>query len=408
MIPMSGSDRRRPVRIDLPVLAVYFVLAPVHQTLVLSDGSTVVRYLAAAAMAACVLQGWLERREFVIRWDLIWPVLFMAGWFALTILWARSLSAAVPKYIQFLSYFALMLVVGSRDWTEGEKRFVIRAVILACVFYSARLVLSAAAARRATISFTLNDDAFSADQNVLALHIGTGALFALHGSVTEKRGVLRVLCFAGFLVMLAGILSTGSRGGLAAFAAAAGWLGIRYSRNIARARQILPKAVGAAVLLAGVILGLNLWNNETIVSRYSELTLASLAGRLEIWGEYLELLFRRPLGFLAGYGIGCETLEHAAFLGRSWQRATHNDMLSLVCQAGIPGLLLAGVLVRKAWSRNARLRDCLGRACVFLALIGSMDINFFMTYGWWNALIFAFIGIGTAGPSGRSEAVGAC
>ena len=83
-------------------------------------------------------------------------------------------------------------------------------------------------------------------------------------------------------------------------------------------------------------------------------------------------------------------------------------MLSLVCQAGIPGLLLAGVLVRKAWSRNARLRDCLGRACVFLALIGSMDINFFMTYGWWNALIFAFIGIGTAGPSGRSEAVGAC
>ena len=406
MIPMTGNNRR-PVRFDLLVLAVYFALTPVHQTLVLANGSTVVRYLAAAAMIACVAQGGLEKRRFVLRWDLIWPVLFMAGWFALTILWARSRATAVQKYSRNLSFFALMLIVGSRTWTGREKRFVIRSVALACAFYSVQLILSAAVTRRATISIALNEDEFSADQNVLALNIGTGVLFALHCLMTEKHRTIRLLAFPGFLVMLAGILSTGSRGGLIAAAAASGWLVYRCSRNSVRVRRIIPWAVGGVLLLAGGILGMNVWNNETIVSRYSDWTLATASSRLEIWGQYLELLIRRPMGFLAGYGIGCDTLEHADFLGRNWLRVTHNDLLSVICQAGVPGLALVLLFIRNVWRRNAFLRDTLGRACVLLVLIGSMDINFFMTYGWWNAMIFAFIGIGTLRPAGE-RTVGTC
>ena len=394
---MTGIDRRPAFRPDVLVLAVYFALAPVHQTLVLPDGSTVIRYIAAAAMLACLLQGWRERKEYVVRWDLIWPVLLLAGWLALTILWARSASAAVSRYTRNLSFFALMLIVGSRTWTEREKRFVIRAAVLACVFYSVQLVLSAAETRRATISLTLGGEEYAADQNVLACNIGLGALFAFHGFLTEKRRALRVLLLAGFLVITAGIIATGSRGGLVATAAAAGWLALGQVRTSARARRVIPWAAGGVLLLAWLILGRNIWNNETLLTRFSDWTLSEGSGRLEIWGQYLELLVRRPLGLLAGYGIGCDTLEHADFLGRSWLRVTHNDVLSVVCQAGLPGLALAVVFVRNVWRRNTFLRDPLGKACMILALAGSMDINFFMTYGWWNAMIFAFIGIGTAG-----------
>ena len=397
MISMTGIDRRPAFRFDALVLAVYFALAPVHQTLVLSNGSTVIRYLAAAAMLACLLQGWRERKEYIVRWDLIWPVLFMAVWFALTILWARSRSAAVSKYTRNLSYFALMLIVGSRTWTAGEKRFVIRAVVLACAFYSVQLILSAAVARRATISLMMNDDEYAADQNVLACNIGIGVLFALHSSMTENRRVFRAAAFAGFLVMLAGIAATGSRGGLTAAAAASVFLVYRRARKSARVRRVIPWAAGGILLLGWLILGRNIWNNETLISRFSDLTIASASGRTEIWGQYLELLIRRPLGLLTGYGIGCDTLEHADFLGRNWVRATHNDVLSVVCQAGIPGLMLVTVFIRNVWHRNTFLRDSLGKACIILVLIGSMDINFLMTYGWWNAMIFAFIGIGTAG-----------
>ena len=350
---MTGIDRRPAFRFDALVLAVYFALAPVHQILVLPDGSTVIRYIAAAAMSACLLQGWRERREYVVRWDLIWPVLFLAGWFALTILWARSASAAVSRYTRCLSFFALMLIVGSRTWTEREKRFVIRAAVLACAFYSFRLVLSAAETRRATISLTLGGEEYAADQNVLACNIGLGALFALHGFLTEKRRAVRVLFLAGFLVTLAGIAATGSRGGLVATAAAAGWLALRRARTSARARRVSPWAAGGVLLLAWLILGRNIWNNETLLSRFSDWTLSEESGRLEIWGQYLELLVRRPLGLLAGYGIGCDTLEHADFLGRSWLRVTHNDVLSVVCQAGLPGLALAAVFVRNVWRWRA-------------------------------------------------------
>ena len=73
---MTGIRGRRTVRIDLPVLAAYFALTPVHQTLVLPNGLTVVRYIALLAMAACVLQGWRERRKFILRQDLCPIVLY--------------------------------------------------------------------------------------------------------------------------------------------------------------------------------------------------------------------------------------------------------------------------------------------------------------------------------------------
>ena len=395
---MTGIRGRRTVRIDLPVLAAYFALTPVHQTLVLPNGLTVVRYIALLAMAACVLQGWRERRKFILRQDLLRPILCMAAWFALTILWARSPSAAASKYVQFLSYFALMLVVGSREWNERERQFVIRAVLLACVFFSARLLLSAAGGKRATISLSVNDGTASADENTLACNIGIGAAFAFDSFLKEKRWWMRALGLAGFLVMLGGIAVTGSRGGLAA-AAAACWVVWRGVRKHVRIGRAFPVAAGGVLLLAILVLESSIRSNETLLSRFSEWNLTSASGRMEIWGQYLEMLIRRPLGFLGGYGIGCDTLEHADFLGRNWQRVTHNDVLSLVCQAGIPGLLLVIWLVRTVWRRSAFLRAPLGKACVALALIASLDINFFTTYGWWNAMIFAFAGFG-AEPAG--------
>ena len=119
------TRRDKSIGLDAIVLTIYLAVAPMHQTLVLSNGSTVVKYLALLTMAACMLWGYVQERRFIVIWDLIWPVLLVFGWFALTILWSDSRSAALSSLISIGSYCALILIVGSKRWNDKEKTLTI-------------------------------------------------------------------------------------------------------------------------------------------------------------------------------------------------------------------------------------------------------------------------------------------
>ena len=207
------------------------------------------------------------------------------------------------------------------------------------------------------------------------------------------------------LFIMAGILTTGSRGGLLAFLAGAAYLVIKESEVNFRLRSyILLIAVGLLIAY-WLVFELNILHNDFLVSRFKNADISSMSGRTEIWGQYLYMLFSRPVGFLCGYGFGCETIAHAAYMGRNWLRASHNDYISILCQAGIPGLLLTGSFVLYIWRSARKEGHLLGCAYIILALIGSMDIDFFKAYGWWNAMILAYIGIDGSMAETRSEAM---
>ena len=159
---------------------------------------------------------------------------------------------------------------------------------------------------------------------------------------------------------------------------------------------------GLVLLFYWLVFELNILQNETIISRYKDTELDSMNGRVEIWEQYLSLLLYRPMGFLCGYGVGCDTAAHAAYMGRDWLRASHNDLISILCQAGIPGVLLTCSFIHHVWHRSRQDHNYLGCACIILTVVSSMGINFFKTYGWWNAMILAYIGIDNE-RAGRSS-----
>ena len=387
---------RRRIGIDAALLAIYFALAPMHQTLVLPNGSTVVKYLAFVVMIVCVLRGYLERRKFLVIWDLIWPVGLMLGWFALSIVWADSRSTTLQSLVSMGSYCALLLIVGSRRWNDREKALFFVALVASCVFYSMRLVGIAATSRRATLFFFMREGEFEADQNTVASNIGIGALAAF-ALFLHKRGGLRWLALACVPVIMAGIICTGSRGGVIAFLAGAAYLYFTEAARNPRLRSsffILPCGI---LLILWLMFEAKLIGNETIRLRFLHFGEKGFNGRLEIWREYLEMLVHRPVGFLSGYGLGCDSAAHAAYMGRTWLRAAHNDCLSLLCQVGIPGLLLTGAFVRHIWVRSRQMGNFIGCACMILALVASLSINYMKTYGWWNAMLLAYIGLEDAG-----------
>ena len=383
--------KRKSIGIDALLLAIYFALAPMHQTLVLPNGSTVVKYLAFGVMIACVLHGYIERREFLLIWDLIWPVALMLGWFALSIIWADSRSTTLSSLVSVGSYCALLLIVGSRKWNDREKALLLMAIVVSCVFYSIRLIVTAAANRRATLIFAMREGEFEADQNTVANNIGIGALAAF-AFFLHKRGGLRWLALGCVPVILAGMINTGSRGGVISFLAGAAYLYFAEAARDPRLRSsffILPCGI---LIVLWALLDSKIIGNNVIRERFLHLGERGLNGRLEIWQQYLETLLHRPVGFLGGYGLGCDSSAHAAYMGRVWLRSAHNDYLSLLCQVGVPGLLLTGSFVRHIWARSRGMSNLFGCACIVLALVASMEINFMKTYGWWNAMILAYIG----------------
>lgn len=396
--------RNESIGIDAFFLAAYFALAPMHQTMVLSNGSTVVKYLAFAVMLACVAQGYLENKRFIVILDLVWPVLTMLGWFALSVIWSDSRSKTISSLISTGSYCAMMLIVGSRRWNRKEKALFLAVLILSCVYYSFQLIRTSASVKRATLSFAMQqEESKDADQNTLALNVGFGALAAFQVFLKRKNGYIKWVALSASLAIIAGIVTTGSRGGLVAVLAGAVYLVFLESEvNIRLRNNILLIAVGF-VIAYWLVFDLNILHNDFLVSRFKKADISSMSGRTEIWGQYLSTLFSRPVGFLCGYGFGCDAIAHAAYMGRNWMRASHNDYISILCQAGIPGLLLTGSFVLHIW-RSARKEELLlGCSYIILALIGSMDINFFNTYGWWNAMILAYIGIEGSLAETRNE-----
>lgn len=390
---MTKQDEH--IGLDAWLLAVYFAIAPMHQTLVLPNGSTVVKYIAFGVMILCVLWGYLAERRFILSWELLWPLLLMFGWFALTFLWAESRSSAISSLITIGSYCVLMLIVGSRMWNSKEKVLFMIVLIISCTFYAIQLINDATTTKRATLSYIINETENEADQNVVACNVGLGALTAFFYYLQRRKGFIKWAVLIALFIMLTGIICTGSRGGLVAISAGILYMIFKQSEIDRRLSQRYIIILTGIPILFWLIFDLNIVQNEYISTRFRNTSILSLSERFELWGQYLELLIHRPIGFLLGYGYGCASIAHASYMGQTWLRSTHNDIISILCQTGIPGLLLTYSFVHHIWKSSKKKKNVLGCACILLMIIGSLDINLFRTYGWWNAMIIAYIGVGT-------------
>lgn len=387
------NRQEKSIGIDAIILALYFAISPVNQLLLLSNGSTVNKYLSVVVMLSCLLQGYINRRNFIVIWDLIWPALLMFGWFALTFIWADSISSAISSLISLGSYCAFMMIVGSRRWNRTEKRLFLTVLILACIIYSILLTRSAFVYKRARLMLSIDGDDTKTNQNRIACNIGLGALAALYSFLQQKSRTWKWIALIGSLVIFLGIISTGSRGGIITFVVGAGYILYKQIKIKPYLKSLIPFVFVCIIIIYWLVFDLNILQNNYLIDRFSNTSVSSMSGRIEIWEQYLELLIHRPKGFLCGYGAGCDEVAHAAYLGRNWTRDAHNVYISILCQAGIPGLLLTCSFIYHIWKRSNRDNNTLGCSYIILMVIASLDTNLFLSYSWWNAMIFAYIGL---------------
>jgi O-antigen ligase len=320
------------------------------------------------------------------------PFIVYAG---ASVVWSTSRPHTVAALISLFSYIALFLVCCSRIWNEREKKFVKNMLIILSVYYAMTLIGEqiSSTIRRATISFGMMES--SSDENMLAANIGIGLLFALEQAITSKKNLARYVFLMAVFTIFLGILSTGSRGPLIAVLIAV----LMYIRSCNKSR-IIKRGMLGAMLICGALLifysfGSNSFISDSIISRYtSAKELVGGAGRISIWSRFSEIYLNWPMYFFIGFGFGQTSSLYSAYYSTNWVPATHNDIFFIIGSVGIIGLFLVFYIIRYVWKQAKKNKNDIGKACIILVLVTGLTLNMFISYGWWNAMIFAYIGIG--------------
>jgi hypothetical protein len=370
------------------LLAAYFAIAPVHQTLLLSNGSTVNKYFAFAIMILL----FLKNRCFTS--DLSNLFIPIAAYAVISIIWSGSLGESITSVISLISFLTFALIVSTNKWSNKDKKIILSAYVLASTYYAVMLVVAQNTMRRSTF---LGIGGKTADQNVLAINISIAVLILVRFFYASEHLIYRMYSLVLAGVILLGIFATGSRGAIVA--ASIGMIYIVTKASISSKGKIRTILIGIILLCFILyVMGGNTKLGQIVMERMFSSASYQDAGtnRFNIWKAHLTILMHRPWGLLMGFGFGGENAAYRSYYGTSWSQATHQDILNMICYGGLPLLLLFARPIRYVMRKAKREDNILGYAWMLMAIIAGLSVDYYLTYGWWNALIMAYIGADSA------------
>lgn len=182
-----------------------------------------------------------------------------------------------------------------------------------------------------------------------------GAAFALRPGKTLRRATATVCA----VLMVGAVIASHSRSGSVGLAAMALFLGLYLVRR-------RPGLVFAAALVAVMALPLapaSYWHRLASITDESQDQTGSRGARRILMQEALAAFLSDPLT-----GVGAGQFKNYKPEGReeAW-RETHNVVLQVAAELGVPGLLVFGFLVVRAMTAGRQTRRLLRRAAAVVA-----------------------------------------
>lgn len=368
------------------MFALYLFIAPIHQILKLGNGATINKYLALFIMVVIFITQIVKKGRFYIDYPLFKYTFFYIAWTVLSLLWSAEIEIV---YLQsFLSYIFLFIIVSTKDWTPSEKGLFRNVIIFSCVLFAAQLIGNVGEMKRATI--VLGDEA--ASKNAIAINVAFGAIIAAYNFLLQKTNKTLWLNLAVVMLISIGIICTGSRGGIISLVCSVLYLFFVLRKNSVSKGRI---KIMSFCLILGIVFVLftNILNNDYVIGRFTG-EKNDTSGRIEIALQFIEIMNSKPYSYLIGLGNNSAFAEYKKYYNTGMNLATHNEYLYCLFNLGIVGLLLFLNLLFYIWRKSRSNGDFLGRACMILILLMMFSTNLSKMYVFWNALIFAYMGLG--------------
>jgi hypothetical protein len=183
------------------------------------------------------------------------------------------------------------------------------------------------------------------DANSLAMHLSTGLIFASFLLLANK-GWIRWFVLVSVPFILNGIIQTEARGAIVGL-----FLGGLMTVYL-KPKQIRRLYYMMAMLSIVAFVGLA---NQAFISRMQTLTAAidegqewdsSAAGRIEIVKHQLQMFADHPMG-VGHQGtayLSRQYMDESMWAGDSGDRASHNTVMAVLVDQGLPGIILFTIL----------------------------------------------------------------
>lgn len=207
----------------------------------------------------------------------------------------------------------------------------------------------------------------------MSIAMTLGILFA--GAVSKDK---RLLYLTATGLMAVSLLLSGSRGGLIAFLSSVMFLIFITTDTNSKAKLALKFALVLTFLIA-VIAGTILVGGESTLTRIVETTQSQdiTTNRIHIWSVTLKVISSSPI---FGVGLGAFPQAYTKFdslSGLERVEQAHNDYLQILADAGIFGLIFAGLFALwlfRAGFQNIKTENKFRRAVAVGALSGCFAI----------------------------------
>lgn len=351
-----------------------FFVAPFEAYLVSTVGG-VVKYALLFAILLILYKDIYSKRAVRLDWYISFYVIWLA-YKLITIIWSADLTIPILHFASQLGMVGFLFVLASTDIGERQRSLLLGGYFWGSVAFCLLSLAFMEPSGSYTQRFVLTLFGFQTDPNNAA----ASALPAFALGVFSFIRVRRVppKCMYGFIGAVAAyiVLMTGSRGGMLAAVASVAVL-LFFSQNL----KIHQKLAAAAILAVGSILVLNLLPQDT----YARLFLDDYtdgSGRTELWGVVWRAFLTNPI---MGIGWGAATSLNSGV-------ATHNTLLSMLCEQGVFGTFFFVAPLAFAAVISFRRRDVLPIILLVCAIVPALTIDAinkrFIWYGVTLALVF--------------------
>ena len=251
-----------------------------------------------------------------------------------TALWSIDFDMTLERISMYAMQLVFLWIALQTIETSEDRNIVMGGYALGAVLASAaNLVmfysghgLEASTASSAFGRYAAN----GGDPNEFALSVDLSLPMAWYLGFSAQRPYARVLFRLMPLVMIPGVLLTGSRGG--AISLAVSLLVIPLCR---KETGKLTQGAVLAILLAAVTTGVSLLPPEDLkrlLSIGSEVAGGSMAGRREIWAAGWEQFKHHPF-----FGVGLGEFAESISIASQRQLVAHNTYLSIATELGLCG-----------------------------------------------------------------------
>ena len=324
----------------------YLFTIPIDVILQNTSGATIARIIAIAA-AGVLGMHILARREVRLPGRAWYWWLGLVTWAGFSFIWTINAAGSLLMFLTILQLFLMLTILALYPVTHADLKAVMVLIVGSGIFAAIYGLVGFYSGRVATYAYSRltlrTDSGLAVDPNDFATSFVLPIALAMAALSTSRNFAVKMLAGASIILMMVGILLTGSRGGLMA-----AMLVLIY--YIVRMRQrILTVGLAVAVLALSALF-------PAVWIRFAtdDGAQGSGTGRTFIWATGLRD-FRDH--FFTGSGIGTYAdvynknffnVYQTVFQG--WSRPGHSILVSTLVELGVVGL----VLILGAWFMTFR------------------------------------------------------